>query len=287
MICIFPFAGYSNSDYSAAMQMADSLVGVHKTDWASAEYERAAFLALNNTDRTLALLAKTNMLLDLRSYQEAEKTSARLVPFSLQDSLLHQVHHKSALSAYLNQNFEGAYNQLLQVEHFLPLSYQVQSALLSILTLNELKKWEDAKQKTIWWVTNVTDSGSHKQDSVLAAIELAYREKKYPKTKNPDLAKLFSSIIPGSGQLYTGHIFDAAFSAIMVLSGLGIAAAGVFIFKYYVTGAVLGYAVFQRFYQAGQKRSSYLAERYNYRKPRKYNDAKSEWLIEMGKALKA
>ena len=56
-----------------------------------------------------------------------------------------------------------------------------------------------------------------------------------------------------------------------MVTGLGLAAVGIFVIQYYVAGVILGYGVFQRFYMAGVKRAEYLANRKNYRTKRDYN----------------
>lgn len=73
----------------------------------------------------------------------------------------------------------------------------------------------------------------------------------------------------------------------MVLSGIGIAAYGVLVAKYYVTGILLGYGVFQQFYLGGQKRSEFLANERNYKKERAYNDLLKEVIIKYSKTKKA
>lgn len=263
------FVGFSNSP---ALQFADSLQVAGEFRWASSEYERAAYLATDNTVRTSALLEKAKCLLSLKEPASAYSTTERIYFIDLTDSLHYTARYNSAFYAYLSKDFEEANSQLLFIEQFMPDSMVMQSSILHALTLNELRRWDEAKVKLVNWTHYTHADDSLAVDSLLTEIDLLYNPKKYPKYKDPQKAEVMSSIAPGLGQLYTGHVWDAAFNAGMVLLGLGIGAYGIFVVQYYVSGVILGYSFFQRFYIAGQKRADFLARKYNYEKLRKHND---------------
>ncbi len=267
------FAGFSNNPTNAVFHLADSLQNEGELQWAATEFERVAYSANSNTMRTEALLKKAECQLLLNQPEAAYATTERLYYNGLHDSLHYAARYNSAFYAFLSKDFEQANSQLLLIQQFLPDSLSMNSSILHALTLNELRQWDESVKKLTSWAHYTFRDDSVKLDSTLAAIDGLYNPKKYPKYKDPEKAQIMSSIAPGLGQLYAGRFWDAAFSAGMVVASLGLGAYGVFVLNYYVTGAVLGYTVFQRFYTAGQKRSDFLARKYNYEKLREHNDA--------------
>jgi hypothetical protein len=271
LICILPFVGLS-TEKSHELRTADSLHSIGLTEDAIIAYEYAAYAAESNSIRTIALIKKADCLTSLAKTQSSENTLSRLNYYNLSDSLQYQARYKAALYAYLNKNHEESAAQLEMIQQFLVDSIAMQSKPLYALVLNELRQWNAAKMQLTMWNAYYHSSDSATFKSITEAIDAAYTSKKQPKYKDPAKAQIWAQIIPGSGQLYSGYLFDAAFTSVMVLSGIGIAAYGVLVAKYYVTGIIMGYAVFQRFYIAGQQRSEYLARKKNYKTKRAYND---------------
>ncbi|MCO4805573.1 MAG: hypothetical protein KC456_03175 [Flavobacteriales bacterium] len=269
MICIFHFAGYSGSENNT-FQLADSLKDEGAFEWAALEYERICFEAFDNVVKTEALNKKSDCLLGMNNPKAAQKNLLRINYFGISDSLVYESRFRTAYSSYLSEDFEQAASQLFLVDQFLPERFQQKAAILYAITLNELRKWDQAKAKLEFWVEH-SDLDSIGRDSALMNIDAVYNADNYPKFRDPERASTWSTFIPGSGQLYSGHFWDAAFSVAMMVTGLGLAAVGIFVIQYYVAGVILGYGVFQRFYMAGVKRAEYLANRKNYRTKRDYN----------------
>ena len=272
---MFRFVGYC-SDQEEPFYFADSLLSAQEYGWAAVEYERVVFNGVDNTMRTQAFLRKSECYILLGEKEKAMGTTQRIQFFGLNDSLQFEARYHAALNSFINEKFEQAQAHLFQVEQFLPIDYQVKASLLHALTLNEMRKWQEAEEKVTLYINHLS---SEEMDSLLMASSLLFDADNHPKWKNPRRAFNFSSVVPGSGQLYSGHILDAAISAILVLSGVGIAVYGIAVVQYYVSGVVLGYSVFQRFYIAGQKRAKYLAERKNYRKQKEYNQQLEDFIL--------
>jgi hypothetical protein len=268
-ICIFPFAGYSGSKFQE-FSIADSLNVNKRYELAALEYERICYSTFDNQIRTIALNKKAKCQLSLYNPAAAEKTMLRVGYFGLSDSLVFESRYNTAYASYLNKDFEQASSQLYLVDQFLNVEYQTKASLLYALTLNELWDWSGAKEKLVFWVQNSLKDESAR-DSALLSIECAYNQKNYPKYRNPERASAWSTFLPGTGQLYAGYFWDAVFSVAMLSTGLGLAAVGIFVVKYYVAGIVLGYGLFQRFYMAGVKRAEHLAGKRNHINQRKYN----------------
>lgn len=278
MICIFHYAGHSNN---SPFNKADSLVNVGELNWALLEYERIIYVTTDNSERTIALLKKSECYILLQDLKSAEKNIQRIIYTGLSDSLQYIARYNSAFYSYLNKNYNQSISELLMIENFLPDSLKISSYLLYSLVLNENREWDKAKEKLIEWTNYTYSTNSLKKDSVLKTINQLYNSKNYPKYKSPEKAHLYSSFVPGLGQAYSGYFADAAFSAIMQLTGIGIAAYGILVAKYYVTGAVLGYGIFQRFYLAGTKRAEFLANKHNHLSARKYNDTIKEFILKL------
>ena len=276
MICISLLEGYSES-----IQTADSLRQNQEYDLARLTYERIIYSSADNVSRTEALLGKAQCYLDENDFDGAQYTVERIVFFGLTDSLMWEARSRAGLAAFLNGNFEAAESQLLVANQMLPDSITIQGSPLYALTLNELGKWDEAKTELITWINWRFEEDSLIQDSLQSMVEMVYSEKGQSKYRDPKKADLWATLLPGTGQLYSGYFFDGAFTALMVASGIGVAALGVFVVKYYVTGLVLGYGIYQRFYTAGIKRSEFLARKRNYQRNRAYNDCLQAIVIDL------
>lgn len=278
MICIFHYAGLSNN---SLFQKADSLLKAGELNHALLEYERIIYATTDNAERTQALLKKSECYVLLQDLKSAEKNMQRVFYSDLSDSLLYKARYNSAFYSFLNKNFNQCISELVMIDNFLPDSIKISSFILYALALNEIREWDKAKEKLLQWANYKYYNNHQMRDSLINEINKLYTPKNYPKYKNPEKAHLYSSFVPGLGQAYSGYFADAAFSAIMQLTGIGVAAYGILVAKYYVTGFVLGYGIFQRFYIAGTKRAEFLANKYNHVSARKYNDCIKDFLMNL------
>ncbi|GAB5537999.1 MAG: hypothetical protein Salg2KO_01020 [Salibacteraceae bacterium] len=278
MIFTFLCEGYSKE---TNIEYADSLRNEGLVSEAKLEYERIVFNAEDNTTRTLALIKKAQCHIDGREFGPAQSAASRITYFGLSDSLVYEARYTSSLSAYLNSDYTEAASQLLVVNQFLPAEYAIKSKPLYALALNELRRWDEAKDELSDWINWHYAADSIQRDSLLSEVEAIYNHKNYPKYRDPKRADLWATVLPGSGQLYSGYVFDAAFTALMVASGIGIALVGVFVVQYYVTGLIAGYGIYQRFYTAGIKRSEFLAKKRNYERNSVYNGCLQSFIIAM------
>lgn len=245
------------------------------------EYERVVFTTNDNTERTMALLKKSECYVLLQDIKSAEKNLQRIFYSGLTDSLQYVARYNSAFYSFLNKNYNQSISELVMIDNFLPDSIKTSSYILYALVLNENREWDKAKEKLLLWANYNYSNNLQTRDSLINAINNLYNPKKYPKYKNPEKAHIYSSFVPGLGQAYSGYLADAAFSAIMQLTGIGVAAYGIFVAKYYITGFVLGYGIFQRFYMAGTKRAEFLANKHNHVSARKYNDCIKDFLLQL------
>ena len=115
---------------------------------AAIAFERIIFEAKNEeTDlKTNALLKKSYAYKSLKNF-EAAKTALYRIPLqNYGDSVQLLVRYEIALNAFLNKEFGEAESQFVQLNYFLKDKKLLETTwFLQILTLNELKRWDEAK----------------------------------------------------------------------------------------------------------------------------------------------
>ena len=296
MIFIFPYAGYSTKAQSAdrteqlgsaghmmsitmpdqlaghsAMRLADSLFEKSEYRIASIEYERVFFLTSDFAVKTEALLRKAACLKQMQQFRKAEQSLNRANFAGLNDTLIYKLRFQSALCAYLGGNFNNAESQLIQIHYFLKDTIlTMPSLLLYVLVLNELNRWDEAKEKIVKWIS-LTDPPPAVKDSLLNIISKIYHADDYPKFKKLKNAQRLSSFLPGAGQLYAGYLGEGLANVSLQLAALAFTGYA-FYFNYYITAFIVGYGIFSKFYIGGINRLEYLVNKKNYELLRGFND---------------
>lgn len=219
----------------------------------------------------MALLKKAECLVQSGNFPEAEKTTERIMYTNLNDTLIAESHHWSALCSYLAGNFSNAENHLLQMNTFIHDStLTVNSQLLYALVLNELKRWPEAKEKAMKAINSSAISASEK-DSLRKKINQLYVPENYPRMKKLLKAQKMSAFLPGLGQLYAGYFWEGTASAFLNVASVGFMGYCIYT-KLYFTGIITGSGVFSKFYLGGSRRLEYLVNKRNYKELRTYND---------------
>lgn len=261
LICIFlcvPF--FTNGQAS----FADSLFQTGDYNYAKLEYER---LAYSSTDRSIvnnALLKKGYCYKTLGNYAEAYKTIERANLFGDNDSMNYVMRFEIAINAYLAQEYTVALNQLLQIDYFIKDQKKKDETLfLQILCLNELQRWEEAKEKFAVYIE--LNNLNENPDEVYAFLEK-------PKLRDPKKAETLSYILPGVGQMYAGYFGKGLFSSFTQLVLVSFGAYSIYE-GYFFTGAFTGIGLFYAFYSGGIRHARFLTEKKNAEKVEKYNSA--------------
>lgn len=269
MTCTFLCVLFS---ITKAQNTADSL-------WQKGEYEQAALAyeyqlyRLENRDLlNHLLLQKTWCYKALGQFDKAQKTMSRMdLSLALSDSTRYVLLYESALCAYLNKSYAEVVSFTAQTKYFVKDSTISNKILfLEILSLNELKRWTEAKKVFYRYALHNNISAK--------IVDSLYLFEKNPKLKKPEKAQLYSSIIPGWGQLYAGYPIKGATSLVLQAGALGF---GVYSFwhKYYISGFFTGVGLFNLFYQGGGRYAYKLAEQKNEILTRKYNDKIKYFII--------
>lgn len=283
--CFILFLFISFFSYGKAPSgIADSLFISGKFYAASVEYEREAFLSAGNAARTKALLKKSDCFLQSGNYEEAEKTTERLIYSGLNDTLVTECRYHSALCSYLAGNFSNAENHLLQMQAFVKDSTLTRPSLpLYALVLNELQRWEEAKQKALQAI-RVSGLSDTEKDTLAKKVNSLYTPANYPHLKNMVKAQNMSSFLPGLGQLYAGYFGEGVASALVNAASLGLVAYLIIAPPHlYLTGLLGASPLFTKFYFGGINRLAYLVEKRNYKVLRNYNDSLKKMILPLAK----
>lgn len=272
LICVFLCGTFLTTKAQPLGSYADSL-------WRAKDYRNAAlafeyqyFTANTDAQRNEALLQKTWCYKALKQFDKAQKTAERIALPSLRnDTAQAAVYYELALCAYLAEHYNESLHFVLQGRHFIKDSSLTANLLpLEILSLNELRRWDEGKAKFEQYAQQ-NGIGASQRDSL-------YRFVRNPRLRNPDKAHLLSMIFPGAGQWYAGYPSKGITSLAIQTLSLGF---GVYSFwhKYYFSGFFTGAGLFNMFYQGGGRYAYYLAQEKNKQLTRRYNDPIKQTII--------
>ena len=240
------------------IEFADSLFEAGDFLYARVAYERLLFQG--KEDVGLLLLKKSFCLKAEGKFEEAYTTLQRVDLFKESDSVRIKLYHELALDAYLARKFDQSISTLEELHYYFPNESTSISDALEILSLNQLAKWDAAKQKF---------------EAFLSKYQLPdqdlYKKKNLPSLKNPTKAETLSYLIPGSGQLYAGYP-GRAITSIVLQGGLVVFTVYSFTNGYYLSGAFTGVGLFSLFYNGGAGQARDLAIKHNEKEFAEFNN---------------
>jgi TM2 domain-containing membrane protein YozV len=205
------------------------------------------------------LIDKVDHLLKKGDLLNANKVVARIPLYSVPTRELSHYYKSTALCAYLNQETDNALSIIRQYEltDSLGLVHDTAAQLLKCLILLSKDDYTNLAKSFSQLEVNFKIPEAHtiEIDSMIAVG-------KNLKLKSAKKAAFLSAIIPGSGQMYTGHVEEG-----IINFGLNLATLSFTVFciykGYYATGILVGYTLFQRFYTGGLRRADKLSTDYN------------------------
>lgn len=254
----------------AQFEKADSLKAAGNFKIAALEYERVVYQNLGPEIINKALLYKGLCLKTQGKFNEAFNTFNRANLFLVQDSLNFRIRYELSLAAYLSDNYPAAQAQLTQIEYFFKDNGYNDVLYLHILTLNAMRKWDEAKVKYEQYAKN---------NNIALSAEEAYSFLPKTKLKNPDKAEKISYFLPGIGQMYAGYFGKGLISSLIQAGLVGFGAYSLYE-GYFFTGALTGIGLFYSFYTGGARHAKYLAMRKNEELTDKYNEPIKEAILE-------
>lgn len=284
LICSFLSGVSLSSAQTGSLRIPDSLMAAGQYRMASIEYERVWIGSDNNLLRANALLGKAKALKQLGRFSDAERALYRVSHDSLRDSLSYRVRYQLALCMYLQGKFPQTEDVLEQMYFAIPDSVlTAPSLMLYALTLNEERRWDEAKEKMLKMIA-YSKLDTVTSDSLIYVVNEMYAPANRPRLKNIRTARVLSMILPGSGQLYAGSIGQGI--AGMVLNA---AAAAFTIYSFnagaYLTSVGAGLSMFVRFYGGSRHNAEKAATKRNYERSKKFNEQLKEKMIAVTKTV--
>jgi hypothetical protein len=248
--------------------LGDSLF--HKGDYQNAAiaYEYAIFKSQNLTQITTLALKKADALIQLGEFNDAFQTLERIDVYAEGDSLAGLVVYKSALTAQLANKPDICLSKLSELKTFAYKDNQLLAKLMEIISLNELRKWDEAHQQFLLFVKEFN------LDALDPYLNLADFS-----MKNPERASNLSYFLPGVGQWYAGNFKKGLISA-TINGGLIIFSVFNVLNGYYFSAAFTGVSLFYLFYNGGARHAEVLANSYNQQKAQKFNKHVKDLLIQ-------
>jgi tetratricopeptide (TPR) repeat protein len=214
----------------ASVEYADHL-------FATGDYYRAISLYKQVTYGTVCQQTRTYCAIQIaKAYYHSEKYRGAVVTLErlMADQMLSpQIQRSTHLYLGLSHYKQG---EISDAERYLKLAVQdglsgLSGAYLG-LVLAEQGKWAESAER--FATTGISTRDPEVSAACLALGAIAPRGREV-RRKSPLVAGLLSAVIPGSGQVYTGHYFDAV-QALFFVAGLGLGTIGL----YQVDGPLLG-----------------------------------------------
>lgn len=247
------------------LQLADSLYQQENYFAAATEYQRYLFFHSDNASKNDSLICAIQAKLILSLFYNNEDEKAQ--------NLLNNL-------AFRTQNFDQEF-KLLLAQHYLKENQYLKAKieLINLLskdslnnqTINKLLGYVSLKENDL---TSAERYFSSAGDSLL--IKKIYSMKKL-RYKNALLAQIFSSIIPGSGEIYAGEKITGLLS--FIANSLSLYGA-VYTYKkkQYLDSVILFSFFFTRFYNGSRNNARDFSIKYNESLYKKYVGEIEEYL---------
>ncbi len=288
LICIFLCGMLSEGLYAqneVLMKRADSLFASGKFFEASIAYERVYFEADDPVWRITANLKKARALKQLGEYEKAYRDLRRSMTFSGADTLRMELLYEMAFCAYMDGNPDEAFGLLQQFRHRYGQGSDQRVYLLEGLVLADLRQWDALSDHLEGWVLNMSGDQQMADEQLSHYTEILVR-KDDQRQLDPEKARLWSTFIPGSGQLYAGETGWGVLNAFSQLASLG-AFTAMALNGYYVAGVFAGLGPFQSFYFGGIRQAGLMAEENEKSRRDKTLAAVREFLFSLEEELNA
>lgn len=288
LICIFLCGTLSegvNAQTEKLMERADSLFDSGNYFEASIAYERVYFVAEVPLARITANLKKTQALKQLGEYEKAHGDLRRSLTYRGEDSLRLEVLYEMAICAYMGGDPDDAYGLLRQFRHLSGQGSGQRVYLLEGLALAELMQWDALSDHLENWVLCFSNDTGLADEKLQRFAEIL-TEKEQQARRDPEKARLWSTLIPGSGQVYAGEAGWGLLNAFSQLASLG-AFSAMALNGYYVAAVFAGLGPFQSFYFGGIRQAGLMAEAHEKSRREKTLAAVREFLFNLEEELGA
>ena len=255
-LCATPSTDASEAAVAGMMRKADSLFANGKYFEASIAYERVFYHSSSTLERVQANLGKAEALKQMGDFSKARHDLRRSLVFRGNDSIRLELLYQIAFCDYMDGAADEANITLMQLRHAFGQLRQQRVYLLEAFVLSDQGSWDALREHLQSWLIDFEADSLTVQNTMLAYEELL--ERGLPRmSRTPEKARLWSTFVPGAGQLYAGEPGWGALNAFSQLAGL--AGFGLLAYNgFYVAGAVVGLGAFQAFYFGGIKQAGEL-----------------------------
>ncbi|BAV04262.1 hypothetical protein [Filimonas lacunae] len=247
--------------------MADSLYQQQQYFESAVFCERVLFEQGNESE-----VVQQAILLKMQCYKK-QQAFAKAAGFGMSmqgrihnDSVRQNLHADIATCYYLAGDFEKVIAETDKTQVlFQQNTHAGWMSLLKILSLNELRRWNEAALL-------------YKQQSMVYSDSLPDYYAKLPRQKSEKRAYWLATFIPGGGHLYAGKPWEALAS--IVLQGAGVYyGINSWINDYYINAWLIGGGLTGTFHMGGMARAQELVRIYNRRKANEFNQKVKDALL--------
>lgn len=236
---------------------------------AAIAYEYAVFRSDEPALFALALEKKAMALKQLERFEEAFQALQRIDVYSQSDTIAQRLLYQMALTAFLSEKYDIALSKIVEGIVIPSNRDKFDFDLLEILALNNLRRWEEARQKFLIF----------KQTYAVQIVD-PYSNPKLYQMKKLKTAETLSYFLPGTGQWYAGAFGKGVTSAL--INGLFVTFAAVSFWNgFYFSGMFTGVSLFYIFYNGGIRHATVLAEQYNNDKADRFNHSVQNVLLQV------
>lgn len=224
---------------------------------ASVLYEKILFESQDSILINKVLVAKANNYIIQKQYNEAINFITKSVYLASSPTTIYILSEKLILCYYITKQHDLALNQI-SISQNNDLANHDWLIFFKILNLNELTKWNEAKNEYISWLKiNELDSlNIDKYNSI-------------PKLKS-EVKAGWLGLLPGLGLVYSKNYLEAM-ASLLLQGSFGYFAYASYVDQYYFSSWLLGIGLTGSFYLGGQRRSIELVKNYNLKKATIYN----------------
>jgi len=258
---LFSMTFVSSSDL--CLDIAEKFFNIGDYYAAITEYKRFIFFSSNTNNENISYsyykiaLAYRNQ----QKWNECIDAFQRSIQTALTEGTRDERKIDLAITLISSGNYNGAEFLLIKLEMFSQVQEIKQKASFfrGISSLYSFK-WKQAREAFSFYFPNIQSESKEifKQvDSLLANAE----DVKY---RSPKLAKIFSTILPGSGQIYAGN-WRNGINALLINVATGYLFINDIFNREYFDAIFNTLFIFERFYSGNRFNAEESAKKYNYR----------------------
>lgn len=250
---------------------------------ANLAYEYVAFRSSDPAEIIKARLGRAQALKKTQAYDRGLEILGTINLLAAPDSLRPAIIYEMVLLSFLNKDYQETLSRGQMGIPFIADTEQ-ESQVYLLLALAALEESDWGK---------VSSFGNHYLTTILSKNPVNNLQEQFdslmnrdlPVLKDPGKARKWSTIIPGSGQIYAGSIGDGIYNFSLHAVVLGLSG-WTFLSGYYVTGWLSGATILQKLHSGGQIRAVEICEKKNRLRIQAYSQPVEEFLISLGKQKK-